>query len=276
MQPAAEKEAVKNLYATFAETVMARESRPLADSANYVFCRKRYLESELALVPPTAIRLACGAGNPVDFADIRPGGVVVDLGCGGGVDVVLAAHKVAEHGKVLGIDIVPEMVEAARRAVTESGLHQLIFFRMIDIEDIYPLPKNFADVVIANCVINLCPDRPTVYKNIYRVLRPGGLLVLSDFVLAGEIDSHLQKRLRSDPGGSLGRAVATEDHLQLLQKVTFDILRVDHKSLAAQDLETIACYPDRDIHGEPRPDDLLQLHGKVAVVTIMAKRRPLN
>lgn len=276
MIPAEVKQKVKNLYATFAETVMPRESHRFIDSANYAFCRQRYRESELALVPPTALRLACGCGNPVGFADIRPGWAVVDLGCGGGIDVVLAGHKVAEHGKVLGIDIAPAMIEAAKQAVIESGLQQLIFFRTIDIEDIYPLPKNFADVVTANCLINLCPDRTKVYKNIYRILKPGGFLVLSDFVLSEEIDPHLHKRLRSDRTGCLGRAAATEDHLQLLEKLTFEILRVDNDNLSAKDLETIACYPDRDLHGEPNPEDLLQLHGKVDVVTIMARRRPLN
>jgi len=271
-----EKQEVKNLYAKFAETFINRASHPLVDSANHAFCRKRYRKSELALVPPTALRLACGCGNPVDFGDIRPGGVVVDLGCGGGIDIVLAAHKVGEHGKVLGIDFAPEMIEAAQQAVAEAGLRQLIFFRALDIEDIYPLPKNFADVVTANCVINLCPDRTTVYKNIYRILKPGGVLVLSDIVLSEETDPQFCKGIRSDHTNSLCRAVTAEDHLQLLQKLTFEILHVDTNNLAAEDLETIACYPDRDLHGEPRSDDLLQLQGKVAVVTIMAKRRPLN
>jgi arsenite methyltransferase len=275
MISAEERKEVKNLYARFAAS-MAGESVSLVDSANYAFCRKRYREAELALVPPTALRLACGCGNPVDFADIRPGGVVVDLGCGGGIDIVLAAHKVAEHGKVLGIDIAPAMVEAAQRTVTESGLSQLIFFRTLDIEDIYPLPKNFADVVLANGVINLCPDRSTVYANIYRVLRPGGVLVLADFVLSGDIDSQLRKRLWADRTGCLSRAVATEEHLRLLKKLTFDILRADSNHISAEDLETIACYPDRNLHAGPRPEDLLQLQDKVAVVTILAKRRPLN
>jgi len=276
MKSTEEKQKVKNLYATFAETVMSRASHPLIDSANYAFCRKRYRESELALMPPTAIRLSCGCGNPVDFADIRPGGVVVDLGCGGGIDIVLAAHKVADNGKVLGIDIAPEMIEAAQQAVIESGLRPLIFFRTLDIEDIYPLPKNFADAVIAHCVINLCPDRTTVYKNIYRILKPGGVLVLSDIVRSEETDPHLHERIRSDRTGCLGRAVSTEAHLQLLRKLTFDVLRIDNRNLSAEDLRTIACYPDRDLHGEPRPEDLLQLQGKVSVATIMAKRRPLN
>ena len=271
-----EKQEVKNLYATYAESVMAGESLPLIDSANYAFCRKRYREAELALIPPVALRLACGGGNPVELADIQPGGVVVDLGCGGGIDMVLAAHKVAEHGKLLGIDIAPEMITAARQAITESDLKPHIFFRTADIEDISLLPRNFADTVLANGVVNLCPDRTTVYKNIFRILRPGGILIVADFVLTEEIDHDLLARLRTDRTGCLGGAVATEDHLQILKKFTLDILRVDHNDLIAEDLKTIAGYPDRDLHEGPSPNDLLQLQGKVAVVTIMAKRRPLN
>ena len=160
--------------------------------------------------------------------------------------------------------------------MAESGLQQHIFFRTIDIEDIYPLPKNFADVVTANCVINLCPDRVTVYKNIFRILKPGGILVFSDFVLTEELDPHLRKRLQADRTGCLGRAVPANDHLLHLKKLTFDILRVENTILPAEDIETIACYPDRDLHVPPSPEDLLLLQDKVAVVTIMAKRRPLN
>jgi ubiquinone/menaquinone biosynthesis C-methylase UbiE len=190
--------------------------------------------------------------------------------------VILAASQADAQGKVLGIDIAPEMIEAAQQAVAESGLQQHIFFRTIDIEDIYPLPKNFADVVTANCVINLCPDRMKVYKNIFRILKPGGIMVFSDFVLTEEIDPHLHKRLQADQTGCLGRAIPANDHLQHLTKLSYEILRVENSSLTAKDLETIACYPDRDLHAMPNGEDLLLLQDKVAVVTIIAKRRPLN
>ena len=270
------KQEVISLYTQFAEAGMAQEQHSVIDSANYAFCRKRYKQSDLATVPQTALRLACGSGNPASFAEILPGNAVVDLGCGGGIDVILAARRVEKQGKVLGIDIAPEMVAAAKQAVAESGLQPHIFFRAIDIEDIYPLPKNFADVVTANCVINLCPDRVTVYKNIFRILKPGGILVFSDFVLTEKIDPHLRERLQADRTGCLGRAVPADDHLQKLTKLSYDILRVEHGSLTAEDLETIVCYPDRDLHMPPSPEDLLLLQDKVAVVTIIAKRRPLN
>jgi len=277
MQPEEVKQDIKNLYAKFAEAGTNQEHDTLFDSPNYAFCRKRYGQTDLSIVPKTARRLACGSGNPLALAGIKPGSKVVDLGCGGGIDVILAAHRVEEHGKVLGIDIVPEMVHAAQQAVTESGLQQHIFFRTIDIEDIYPLPKTFADVVTANGVINLCPDRLTVYKNIFRILKPGGVLVLSDVVLTEDIGQKLRKVIQADRNGCLGRIVSTDDHLKQLTRLSFEIECIETNNLTFEDIVTIASYPDRNLHdNQPHPEELLPLHDKVAVVTIIAKRRPLN
>ena len=276
MTPEETKQDIRNLYARFAEAGMDQGLHTFIDSANYTFCRKRYDRSDLAIVPQTAQRLACGSGNPVALVGIKPGSAVVDLGCGGGIDIIMAARQVEEQGKVLGIDIAPEMIEAAQQSVAESGLQPHIFFRTIDIENIYPLPKIFADVVTANCVINLCPDRVTVFKNIFRILKPGGILVFSDFVLSEEIDPHLRKRLQADRTGCLGRAVPADDHLRQLTKLSFEIIEVAKSDLTAEELETIACYPARTLHVPPSPAELLLLQDKVAVVTIIAKRRPLN
>ncbi len=271
------KQEVKNLYGKHAETGLFQESDKPFDAAHYGFCQRRYPESDLALVPQTALRLSCGCGNPVSLAAIRPGCTVVDLGCGGGIDVVLAAHKTEAQGKVLGIDMVPEMIEAAKQAVAESGLEQHIFFRTADIEDIFPLPKNFADIVIANCVINLCPDIVTVYKNIFRILRPGGILVISDIVLTGGIETILQERLQANRTSCLSGLIDEEDHQRILHKLSFmDVVVLDRFSLATEDLETIASYPGRDFASPPSQDDLRLLQGKVAGMTIMARRRPLN
>lgn len=276
MQPQEVKQDIKNLYANFAETGMAQEHHVFLASPNYAFCRKRYGQTDLSAIPKTALSLACGSGNPLFYVEVRPGSKVVDLGCGGGIDVILAAGQLEGQGKVLGIDIVPEMLEAAQQAVVESGLQHEVFFRVIDIEDIYPLPKNFADVVTANNIINLCPDRVTVYKNIYRILKPGGILIVSDFVLTDEIEPQLHMRLQADHTSCLARIASSEDHLSQLKKFTFDILQVELSPLSAEDLETIGCYPIRNLQSPPSHDDILLLHGKVAVATIVAKRRPLN
>ncbi len=109
----------------------------------------------LSSLPEVALDLSRGCGNPTGFANLQPGDVVVDFGCGGGIDVILAAHKVGEQGAVVGLDFAPEMIERAKQAVTESGLKDRdIEFRVTGIEK-SQLPNNSADVVISNCVINL-------------------------------------------------------------------------------------------------------------------------
>ncbi len=277
MIPEEVKQIVKSRYGKFAETYLSRESCP-DGSDNSVFSLGMYEQSELSLVPQHALYLASGCGNSIDYAAIQPSCSVVDLGCGAGVDIILAAHKVGEQGRAFGIDIAPEMIERAKQAVAEADLqHRRIFFRVADIEDISPLPKNFADVLISNCVINLCPDKVTVYKNIFRILRPGGILVISDIVLTEEINTHVHARLQATWTGCLGGAIFEKDLRLMLKKLSFmDIQVVNRYHLSTEELETIACYPGKDFVLPPSQEDLLLLKGKVASITIMAMRPPIN
>jgi arsenite methyltransferase len=270
------KQLVKNRYGRFAE---ASHSGIPVDSialAGMGLGLGAYTESEVSLVPQTALGLACGCGNPIAFADIQSGKSVVDLGCGGGTDVIIAANKAGEDGRVLGIDITPEMVERAKEAVSEANLqHQRIFFRVEDIEDIYPMPKNFADIVISNCVLNLCPDILTVYKNIFRILRPGGLLVVSDIVFTGEVPAGQQENFHSAWTGCLGGALPLNDHLHFLKKISFrDIQVVQRHNLTMVELEAISRYPEKN-STSPDQEDLLLLNDRVAAITVMAMRPPL-
>lgn len=225
-----------------------------------------------------ALHLTCGCGNPIGFANIQPCSSVVDLGCCGGVDVILAAHKVEEQGRVLGIDMAPAMIERTKQTLAEASLqHRHIFLRVADIEEISSLPKTFADVLISNCVVNLCPDKVTVYRNIFRILRPGGILAVSDIVWTEEIDTHLHKRFQSSWAGCLGGAVSEENLMLILKKSTFiDIQVVRRYYLSMEELETIACYPGKDFVLPSSQEDLLLLQGKVAGITIMARRPPIN
>ncbi|MFQ5898853.1 MAG: methyltransferase domain-containing protein [Candidatus Methylomirabilia bacterium] len=130
--------------------------------------------------------------------------MVVDFGCGGGIDVILAAHRVGEQGRVIGIDSAPQMIERARQAVAEARLpDEKITLRVAAMEQ-SPLPDSFADVVISNCVINLCPDKDAVYEEAFRILRPGGRIAISDIVLTAHIDPELHERFRSTWAGCLG------------------------------------------------------------------------
>ena len=125
-------------------------------------------------MPEGALDLSRGCGNPTGFARLQPGEVVVDFGCGGGLDVILAAHKVGPHGKVVGLDIAPEMIERAKQAVAAAGLEDRdIDLRVAELEK-SQLPDTFADVIISNCVINLCPDKDAVYKRPIACCDPAG------------------------------------------------------------------------------------------------------
>jgi ubiquinone/menaquinone biosynthesis C-methylase UbiE len=148
------------------------------------------------LVPEIGINLSRGCGNPTGFANLKPGEVVVDFGCGAGIDIILAAHRVGKKGRVVGLDFAPQMIERATQAVIESGLQDRnIELRVAELES-SQLPDRFADVVISNCVINLCPNKKAVYEEAYRILRPGGRLAISDIILIEVINPHLQKRFQ--------------------------------------------------------------------------------
>src|ERR687892_924954 len=143
-----------------------------------------YETSELESVPQASI-LGVGCGAPVKFADLQKGESVVDLGSGAGIDVFLSANKVSNAGKVIGIDMTDEMLGRARRNAKEGG-YTNVEFRKGDIEETIPVDENSVDVVISNCVINLTTDKVKAFKEIHRILRNGGRIVISDLVSDGK------------------------------------------------------------------------------------------
>ncbi len=140
-----------------------------------------YDAEQLALLPRGAIEQALGVGNPVRAAGLQPGEVVVDLGCGGGIDTILAAHAVAPAGKAIGLDMLPEMLEVAARNAGEAGVRNVEWLRG-EIEAI-PLPEASVDVVISNGVVNLSPRKSRAFAEIFRILRPAGRMVVADIVV---------------------------------------------------------------------------------------------
>lgn len=162
--------------------------------------------------------MGLGCGDPVSLAELRTGEFVLDLGSGGGIDVFLAARRVGPSGKAVGIDMTEEMLERARRAAAAMGIAN-VEFRQGDIEAL-PLPAGSMDVVISNCVINLAPEKSRVFREAFRVLKPGGRMVISDVVSNGP----LPPSIRTDPeawAGCVGGAVEEGAYLELIRMAGF-------------------------------------------------------
>lgn len=236
-----------------------------------------YGQAELDSIPEVALNLSRGCGNPTGFANLQPGNVVVDFGCGGGIDVILAAHKVGKQGKVVGIDFTPQMIERAKQAVTEAGLSDRnIELRIADMGE-SQLPASFADVVISNCVINLCPDKDAVYEEAHRILRPGGRLAISDIVFTEDINPQLRERFQSTWAGCLGGAISEEDYWQTLRNASFvEFQIVARHTLSSEELEAMACCPDEEFTPPPSEEDRLLVEDKVASVKFTAMRPSPN
>ncbi len=222
-------------------------------------------------MPEIALNISRGCGNPTGFANLQPGEVVVDFGCGAGIDVILAAHKVGEKGKVIGLDFAPQMIDRAKQAVTEAGLKDRdIELRVADMGN-SKLPNNFADVVTSNCVINLCPDKEGIYEEAFRILRFGGRLAISDIVFTEYIDSQLQERFQSTWAGCLGGAIPEEDYMKIVRGVGFDEIQIIARHiLTPEELHAMASCPGEEFTPPPGREDRILVEGKVASIKFTA------
>ncbi|SFQ54350.1 arsenite methyltransferase [Parafilimonas terrae] len=163
--------------------------------------------------------LGLGCGLPTQFAKIKKGDIVIDLGSGAGNDVFIARHETGETGKVIGIDFTPAMIERARQNAETRGFNN-VEFRQGDIEDI-PAGGNIADVIVSNCVLNLVPNKDGVMKEMYRVLKPGGHFSISDIVLEGELPKEIKQAAEMYAGCVTG-AIQKQAYLELIESNGFE------------------------------------------------------
>ena len=181
-----------------------------------------YSDAELAAVPEGA-NLGLGCGNPVALASLQPGETVLDLGSGAGIDCFLAAQKVGPTGRVIGVDMTPEMLEKARQSAAKVQAAN-VQFRLGEIEHL-PVSDNSVDAVISNCVINLSPDKPQVFRDTFRVLKPGGRLMVSDLALTSELPSPIRDSVAAYIGCVAGALLKT-DYLTAMSGAGFTDVRV--------------------------------------------------
>jgi arsenite methyltransferase len=183
-----------------------------------------YDAAEAGEVPDTAIKASLGCGNPTALAELKPGEVVLDLGSGGGIDVLLSARRVGPTGKAFGLDMTDEMLALAEENKRKSGLANVEFLKG-EIENI-PLPDTSVDVIISNCVINLSGDKDRVLKEAFRVLKPGGRFAISDVVVRGHVPDAIKKNMELWVGCVAG-ALSDDEYVAKLVGAGFENVGIE-------------------------------------------------
>jgi len=186
-----------------------------------------YSEDELKSLPKGA-NLGLGCGNPTAFASLKKGEIVMDLGSGAGIDCFLAAKKVGPSGRVIGVDMTAEMLEKAKENARKGG-YKNVEFRLGEIENL-PAADGSVDVIISNCVINLSPDKKQVFKEAFRVLKPGGRIMVSDLVILKSLPEPVKKSVEMYVGCVAG-ALLKKDYLDAIRKAGFEKIDVMDESL---------------------------------------------
>ena len=244
------KETVREHYAESARQVKAADETSCcgSETTENVISSKLYTTDELQELPQEAVVASLGCGNPVAMADLHEGEVVLDLGSGGGIDVLLSARRVGPTGKAYGLDMTDEMLELARENQRKAGVTNVEFLKG-EMEEM-PLPDSTVDVIISNCVVNLSPDKDKVLAEAYRVLKPGGRLAVADIVARGEVPEELRRSLEAWAGCVAG-ALEEGEYRTKLESAGFSDIEIESlREYTAEDAEVAGL------------GDVLQKYGK--------------
>jgi arsenite methyltransferase len=237
-------ESVRSKYGAVAESTLSSKDAGVTAVAKAF----GYSAEELTSIPAEA-NMGLSCGNPTAIASIRPGEVVVDLGSGGGMDVFLASPMVGPTGKAIGVDMTPEMIERARTNAQNGGYQNVEFY--LGTIDHLPLADGLADCVISNCVINLAPDKPAVFREIARVLKPGGRLAVSDIALKAGLPPAVAQSMAAYIG-CIGGAIKIDDYREGLLAAGFEHVEIvdseaDLNAYAKVENQAGCCSPAMDI-----------------------------
>jgi len=214
------------------------------DSAEDISKKIGYTEEELKSVPEGS-NLGLGCGNPVALASLKEGETVLDLGAGAGFDCFLAANKVGKKGKVIGVDMTPEMLEKARENV-EKGGYDNVEFRLGEIENL-PVADNSVDAIISNCVINLAPDKRKVFEDAFRVLKPEGRLMVSDIVLLKELPEEIMDSIEAYVGCIAG-AILKDEYIKAIEQAGFQDVRIEDET----------SFPAENVTNDPTAKEFIE------------------
>ena len=222
------QDAVKQKYAEAAKRAAGGGTACCGGGAELCGCdpitKNLYNDAEKDALPQEAVAASLGCGNPTALAELQPGETVLDLGSGGGIDVILSARRVGSTGKAYGLDMTEEMLALARENQKKAGVENVEFLQGT-IENI-PLPDNSVDVIISNCVINLSGDKDRVLREAYRVLKPGGRFAVSDVVVRGEVPADVRKSMELWVGCVAG-ALEEYDYREKLYEAGFESVDID-------------------------------------------------
>ena len=272
MRPEEIKKLVRKSYAQIAqnESSCCSPANPCCGdslSGHNISKKIGYTDEELEGVPDGS-NLGLGCGNPVALASLRKGEIVLDLGSGAGFDCFLAANQVGESGRVIGVDMTPEMIDKARENARKGG-YQNVEFRLGEIENL-PVADNSLDIIISNCVINLSPDKKRVFREAFRVLKAGGRLMVSDIVLLKELPDVIKNSVGAYVG-CLAGAIIKDEYMRAIESAGFRECQIMEE--VNFPLELVANDPTAEAISERlklSPEEVKELASSVVSIRVSA------